>query len=357
MTFYLLFKSYFKLALRHSWKNKWSVLINVLGLGVALSMCIFVYSLYAHNIEFDSFYENTDDVYRINSMTFENGKERRNELTPIAMDRVLRNEIGSVLQVSSFFDEYFNVKYKNEFFEESVGVASKDFFNMFSIPLWYGAYEGFADQPLVYLTKPTAKKYFGDEVALGEKLTFYLSATRKIELEVGGVFERIPLNSSFSMDMLISLDSYIQNSELNPNDWDNRLYLSHYIRTTEKSISTISDQMAEYIPLQNEGHKELKMNRFELVPFKSDIHNNANMYRNNTNIRLDADIYIIFTSLAGMVFLIACFNLANTSIAMIAKRLKEIGIRKTLGSENRQILMQFLMEMGVICLLAFIVGL
>ncbi|MEM7296743.1 MAG: FtsX-like permease family protein [Bacteroidota bacterium] len=357
MTFYPLFKSYFKLAMRHSWKNKWAVLINIAGLGVALSMCIFVYSLYAHNFEFDSFYENTDDVYRINSMTFENGQERRNEISPSPIEYTLRNDMSSVQQVSSYFDEYMSVKIGNDFFEQSIGIASSDFFEMFEMPLWYGSFSGFGEKPMIFLTKSTSKRYFGNEVALGKRLTLFITSTKKIEVEVGGVFERIPLNSSFGFNGIICLNDYLKGSNINMNDWKRRLYMSHYVRTEAANTNSIESRLNDYLPQQNEAHESLKMTRFELIPFKSPLHNDADMYRNNTNIRLGIEIYIIFTSLAFMIFLIACFNLANSSIAMIASRLKEIGIRKTLGSENKQILIQFLIEMGVVCLLSFIVAL
>lgn len=356
-TMYPLFKSYFKLAMRHSWKNKWSVMINVVGLGVALSMCIFVYSIYAYNFEFDSYFENTEDVYRLHSMTFENGSERQNEITPLALDDILRNKISQVQGVSSIFDEYYTVKKGTDYFEQEVGIVSSDFFSMFKFPLWYGSYADFGDKPLVYLSKPTAKKFFGDEVALGKELTIYVSSQRKIEVTVGGVFDRIPLNTSFTTSMMISLDNFTRAFETNKNDWANRFYVTHFVKTSAPSIPTVIEKISEYIPQQNDGHKELKMKAFKLVPFRSSIHNDRDMYRTNTNARLGYEVHIIFTSLAAMVFLIACFNLANSSIAMIANRLKEIGIRKTLGSENRQIMVQFLMEMGIVCALAFVIGL
>lgn len=356
-TMYPLFKSYFKLAMRHSWKNKWSVMINVVGLGLALSMCIFVYSIYAYNFEFDSFFDDTENIYRVHSMTFENGQERRNEITPIAMSHVLKNEVSQIQNVTTIFDEYYTVKNGTDYFTHEVGIVSSNFFEMFQFPLWYGSYSDFGDKPLVYLTKQTAKKFFGDQVALGEELTIFLSSDQKLEVVVGGVFERVPLNTSFTMSVIISMDDFMRGMNINPNDWSNKFYLSHFVKTTPQSIPGIVEQMAAYIPQQNDGHEALKIKSFDLVPFRDSVNNDAEMYRTNANSRLGMEIYVVFTSLASMVFLIACFNLANSSIAMISKRLKEIGIRKTLGSENRQIMVQFLIEMGIVCAFAFVIGL
>lgn len=356
MTQIPLFKSYFKLALRHSWKNKWSVLINVLGLGAALSMCIFVYSIYAYNFEFDTFYKNVEDVYRIHSLSFENNRERRNELSPGPLDYVLRNELSGISQVTSFKEVNGTVHLNNDYFEEYVGIVPADFFEMFDTPLWYGSYADFDSQPWVYLSKDAAKRYFGNQVATGEKLDLYISS-KKVELIVAGVFERSPTNTSFDMPVFISQKTYQTTTNRDMTDWDSKYYMGHYVRTKPENIASIENALKKHLPKQNESHKEMKLTDFQLVPFLHPIHSQNDVYRANTNRRISPEPLIIFTVLASMIFLVACFNLANSSIAMIANRLKEIGVRKTLGSENHKILTQFLMEMGVICTFSLIIGL
>ncbi len=352
-----LFKSYFKLALRHSWKNKWSVLINVTGLGLALSMCVFLYLIYAYNIEFDTFYQGTENTYRIHAMTYENGAERRNEIAPFALESKIRNDIAGIDAVSSYTGRTLDIKVGNDFFSEYTGIISTDFYEMFEIPLWYGSFEGFGDQPLVYLNERQSKKYFGNEVALGKTITVYFHSEKKIDFTVGGVFQKIPLNSSFDFAMLINQKEYIQGMEIDPNDWTNKRYEGIYVKANPTRIKQITEEINSYVSIQNEGHEERKISRFELVPFLSPLVASELLYRSYVTARLRPQVYIIFTVLIAMIFLTACFNLANTSMAMIAKRLKEIGIRKTLGSGSRQILIQFLFEMGIISALAFIVAL
>lgn len=352
-----LFKSYFKLALRHSWKNKWPVLINVTGLGIALSMCVFMYTLYAYNFEFDSFYEDTDNLYRIHAMTFENGQERRNEAVPIALEDKLRNEIAGIDAVSSYFARSINIKKGNEFFSEYAGIASSDLVDMFEMPLWYGSYEGFGERPLIYLSKSLAVKLYGNEMALGEELTLYFGDVEKIEVTVGGVMEKIPLNSSFDFNLILNQREYLQAMDMDPNDWSNKRYEGQYLSLNDNKLEQVTEELNNYISVQNEGHEERKITEFELVPFITKLNADDVMNRKYTNGRLRPQVYIIFTVLISMIFLTACFNLANTSMALIAKRLKEIGIRKTLGSGSRQILIQFLFEMGIISFLAFIIAL
>lgn len=351
-----LFKSYFKLALRHSWKNKWPVTINVMGLGLALSMCMFVYMLYAYNFEFDNFYQDTEDVYRLHSITEQNGEERRNEVSPVALDYSLRNEISGINEVSSYFTESIKVKHENNFFTESVGVVSVDFVEMFDLPLSYGSFDQFGKLPLVYLTQPLATRYFGTNVALGEELTLMLSKDVKLEVIVGGIFDKIPQNSSFRFDMMLSQGDYLNSLNIDANDWSIRRLVGHYVQLTPPQQERVMDDVSSYIPLQNEKNKEFLVKRFELIPFATAPPTNLILAKRFVNSRINASALIIFTVLAFLVFLTACFNLANTSIALISRRLKEIGVRKTLGSGSGQILVQFLMEMGVISLLAFIIA-
>ncbi len=351
-----LFKSYFKLALRHSWKNKGPVTINVIGLGLALSMCVFVYMIYAFNIEFDTFYKNTDDIYRVHAITEQRGEERRNEFSPIALDSKLRNEISGISQVSSYFVETNQVKKGNDFFAETFAVVSTDFPEMFELPLWYGSFADFGKLPQVYLTKPLAIKYFGSRSALGEKLTLILSNKKRLEVTIGGVLEKIPLNSSFRFQILMNQADYLRAMNIDANDWSNNLFPGHYLKISSTNRASVLDNISLNIPLQNEKHKLTKISRFELIPFSeakpSDLIENVS-YVNN---RIGSQGLIIFSVLALMVFFTACFNLANTSIALISRRLKEIGIRKTLGSGSRQILVQFLLEMSLISTLAFIIA-
>ncbi len=352
-----LIKSYVTLALRHSWKNKGPVSINILGLGLALSMCVFVYMMYAYNLEFDNFYRNTADIYRLHSITVQNGEERRNEFSPFALDDQLRNSLGGVQAVSSFFTENITVKNNQSFYTQTAGIISQDFTQMFELPLSYGSFADLADQPTVYLTKSLATKYFGKEVALGKTLTLILTNEQKMDLVVAGVLEKIPLNSSFRFDLLISHKSYTEAMDLDVNDWSSGQFTGHYLKLSQTQMQVVTKALNTYIPLQNEQYKELKIRRFELIPFAAPLPTDLIRAARFVNRRLRPEGLIIFSTLAMLVFFTACFNLANTSMALMSRRLKEIGIRKTMGSGSGQILFQFLLEMAVISSLAFVIAL
>ncbi len=350
-----LIKSYFKLALRYSWKNRLSVGINIAGLGLSLSLCVFVYMLYAYNIEFDTFYKETDNIYRIHSITERNGSDRRGEFSPIALGDKLRNEISGVNETTTYYARNMTIKKETDYFEHYVGMVSANFFDMFDIPLKYGSLDSYETQPLVYLRDDMATNFFGNDNPIGKSLTLYFSE-KKLEVTVGGVFEKIPLNSTFGFDVLIGLDHYLRVMEHDRNDWGSSRFVAHFMDINVQDKNQIDQNINEYLVLQNNQNKQLKIKKMELVPFITDLHADHVLYSKYTNGRLRPQVMIIFLILASLVFFTACFNLANTSIGLIAKRLKEIGVRKTLGSGNRQILIQFLFEMMITTSLAFIVA-
>lgn len=352
-----LYKSYFKLALRHSWKNKVAVLINVLGLGIALSMCIAVYVIHAYNREFDTFYTDVDDIYRVHSMTFENGQKRRNESTPIAMEDRLASEISGIEAAASYFRKRVTVKNGNDYFSEIAGVASSNFFTFFDIPLLYGSFNQFGNQPSVYLTKELSTKYFGDVVPVGQILTIRLSSKRKYDVIIAGVFDKIPLNTSFDFNIMINMNDYLSQYDIEKNDWKNKRNTGQYLKISEPNqVARIEQSIQQYVPFQNDGQEEWKINKFELVPFISTLVSEQELWNNYVNGRLRPQVLLIFVVLVSLVLFTACFNMANTSMAMISNRLKEIGIRKTLGSANKQILIQFLFEMSIVTSMAFIIA-
>ena len=342
--------------MRQSWKNLGSVSFNIIGLGVALSLCIFVYMLYAYNLEFDSTYTKNSNTYRVHSVTLHNEKEKRNEFSPIALDDILRNKISGISQVSSYFTQNITVKRGIDFFQESTAIVSTDFVEMFEIPLWNGSFEEFDNQPLVYLTQPVAFKYFGDLDPIGENLTLYLKDTIKLQVTVGGVFDRIPANSSFRFQILINQNDYLRSMHHKSNNWSSNVLMGHYLNIPHNQTDQISEEINQYIAIQNEYQKSLKIKRFELIPFAIPMPSDMIIGKTYTNSRTRPEALIIFTTLASLIFLIACFNMANNAMALISKRLREIGVRRTLGAGKFQILVQFLIEMGIIAAFAFVIA-
>ena len=114
--------------------------------------------------------------------------------------------------------------------------------------------------------------------------------------------------------------------------------------------------MNKYVKLLNEKQKAYRSVSFELVPFTTPIIN-GEVSQSNLRLPIPTIALFIFSTLAFIILVIACFNLTNTTMALTGRRLKEIGIRKVVGSGRNQIVYQFLSEVVITISLAIIAGL
>ena len=357
-TSYALYKSYFKLAWRQLLKNKGPISLNVLGMGLALGFCITVYMIHAYNVEFDTFYGDTSNIFRIHGMKQNEGKLERHEATPFALEEPLELDLANVEMVSSYFLQKAVVKKENQYFNEYLALASPNFLDLFDIPLKSGSKANLSDPGTIFLPEETAEKYYGEISPIGEDLTVYFSNNKKVNLTVGGVFKKIPLNTSFNFTAFINRDTYLSVSGIDLNDWSSKATAGQYIKlSSADNKEVVEAALSKYIPLQNEGHEEWKLDGFELIPFIDPLITSHMLDGDYINARVDPKATAIFMVMAALILFIGCFNMANTSMALIAKRVKEIGVRKTLGSFNHQIFTQFLFEMLITMSLAFVLAL
>jgi hypothetical protein len=130
-----------------------------------------------------------------------------------------------------------------------------------------------------------------------------------------------------------------------------------FVQIPEKSLlPSISTGLKEYLPVQNRAREDFRINRFSLIPLKEVGANTRNIWSSGLFPSLHPAALIAPPIMAIFILLIACFNFANTSIAIFSKRLKEIGLRKTFGGQRKQLVVQFMSETFIICFLALLVG-
>jgi ABC-type antimicrobial peptide transport system permease subunit len=349
-----LYKSYAKIAMRSAWKHKGPVITNVIGMGLALGYCITVYMIMAYNYEFDSFFENTDDVVRIHSFKTDNEIEKRYEMMPLPLLSQLEHDVAGVKGVTTYEDATATVQTKADYYKESVSMASSNFIEFFDFPIVAGSAASFANPNTVFLSKETAEKYYGNTSAMGELLTLHFGDNKGIEVQVGGVFDKIPLNTSFDIDILMNLAAYLTVREKTTDDWKNTMNTAVYVRTSNPGA--IQSALTQSIPLQNEMQTSWKINRYEAIPFVDERVADHLIDYGPSNKRIRPQALIIFGVMGFMILMVACFNMANSSMALIAYRVKEVGVRKTLGSKNRQIFFQFIFEMFVMMSMSFVLA-
>ena len=350
-------QNYFKIAFRSTIKNRTHVMINVLGLGIALAFSITIYLILAYNLEFDRYYTQTDPIYRIHSLkTMENGMTVRHEVAPVPMGSLMSTELAGIEKWSRYIVWGENLAIEKKSFSQRIAFADPDFLKMFQIPLKFGYSSGSLEKSSIYLTAETAERYFGDSDPVGQAMTLYLDPTRTTTLKVAGVFEKIPVNSSFLFEAMVHFDHFLNAENLDPTAWTNWIQPGLYVELNANvSADQIRPQLEKYKITYNEKRPEWQIAGYDIVGFKeSDKLGQRVVYGGYANFRLGEEVLIVFSSMALLILLIACFNLANSSMALMSKRIREIGMRKVMGSNSSQIFIQFLLEMLMISFLSLI---
>jgi ABC-type antimicrobial peptide transport system permease subunit len=349
-----LYRSFFKLALRNSWKNKGPIFLNILGLGLALSFCLTIYMLNAYNLEFDSFYKEADKYYRLHSLRKTHNSTGRYELVPLPMLDYLRSNSSNVKNVTTFSYDAAIVKDGYDFIKENGAIVSDNFFEMFDMPLKYGDQSRLKDQNTVFITERMSEKYFKDLFPIDQTMTIYVDEQYKAEVVVGGVVADYPLNSSFQFDILVSQQLYNSLASLDPNNWKKTKRVGMYLET--ENPEELLNELEDARLLNNEQSTTWQIADFDLMPFIDARVSDHIINYSPGNMRIRPEAVIIFVFMALLILLVACFNFTNTGIALMANRVKEIGIRRTIGSQSRQIFLQFFFEILVISFFALLVA-
>jgi ABC-type antimicrobial peptide transport system permease subunit len=212
----------------------------------------------------------------------------------------------------------------------------------------------------VLISDKLALTYFGTTDAVGKPLTQLVSGKQR-EFTVGGVYRAFPANSSFRFDLVSTFENYFvdptQKSTIE-NDWAKWSTTFLHIKNPG-AIEGVKKILQGYVTTQNEARPDLKAKVFYVEPFVGMAHRSVREKNQGhwfNRPMPPAGVLAPFI-MAGFMLLVACFNFTNNAIALAGKRLKEIGIRKVVGGQRKELIFQFLSETLVFCLLALGAGL
>jgi ABC-type antimicrobial peptide transport system permease subunit len=352
-------QSYFKVAIRHLLRNKSYVLLNTLGMGIALTCCITAYLLVAYNLEFDAYFaeDQTKRVVKVvHHLQQPDGETYRQLTAPVVLAPLAAREIAGIRSFTRYCSDGAYLRYGNNTFAQTVYFADSAFFDLFRLGLKSGAYRNFRSRNAIFLGENLARKYFGNADPVGETVQVQLG-NRVLPVLVGGVLAELPLNSSFTHDALMRIEPYLDTYAIRPDDWrESRDASVLFTLDDPAQRERIAGQLGRYLPLRNAAKTDAKSTAFELVPFLAPFSPNE-VRQSYLHLRIPFKALVIFMTLGLLILLIACFNLTNTTLALTARRLKEIGVRKVVGSGQGQIVIQFLLEMALTIALAVVAGL
>ncbi|HEY8920413.1 MAG TPA: ABC transporter permease [Chitinophaga sp.] len=356
-----MFKNYLKIAWRNLWKQKVFTLINVGGLTIGLTVSMLLLLWVQQELSYDRYNTKWDRIYRLHTDIHVNNSNFISCQVQDVMGPTLAHDYP---QIEKFVrldpPRDILVRKGNETLQEKKAAwADSTIFDVFTLPLLAGDPKTALTAPYsVVLSETAARKYFQSTDVVGKIL--HLNNTA--DYQVTGVMKDMPDASHFHFDFLMSM-SEMENSR--SNNWGNHNYYTYVLVRPGVSESILNaflrDVTKKYIaPFYSEilhiSMDKLEQGgnhvRYDATPL-SMIHLHADR-ADQSSIEPGGNIqYVyIFSAAAVFILLIACINFMNLSTARSASRAREVGVRKALGSQRKQLILQFLSESWLICALA-----
>ncbi|MEM1405732.1 MAG: ABC transporter permease [Bacteroidota bacterium] len=346
-----MFKNYFLIALRNLLQYKTYSVINISGLTLGIVCFTYIFLFVNHELSFDKFHENADDVYTV-PLTWHFGAT----VLPTAR---ATSRVGPLLQES--FPEvtsFLRIKNPGKILVKSSSLISQEhqifyadstFFDLFTFPLLEGDPQTALTEPnSIVISASLAQKYFGNDwqalSLVGKTLNI-----EGIEYEITGLVQEPPSNSHLQFTGLMSFSTLPESK--GGGDFSGSSYMT-YISTLGGVNSLSLDQKVD--TLMASMFEEGTSVTLDITPL-SDIYLESRM---ETGLGPISDVkYIYIFSVIGLVIiLIACINYMNLSTSRSVERAKEVGIRKVMGALRKQLTIQFLSESALMTLIALILG-
>lgn len=353
-------QNYFKTSSRSLLRNPLNSFINVFGLSLAIGFCILGYAFARWTINTDQFHENKNSIYLITYKAQRNAGLQEYGKTPRSLGELMQQDFPQVKRMCRVEDEAVVVKYQDLVFHERVRYADPSFLEMFTFPMKWGSAASLKDVNSIILNEEMAQKYFGESNPIGETILLNFGSSKSKAFKVSGVAKKFPDAHTIDFNFLIHFDNLrtLQNN-YRIDDWSKAVNATFVQVEEAGDIAAMQLRMDKYKEAQNKtAEPDWAIVEFGFQPL-------ATLHIQSENIQDDisassADNYsaIMFQVAVGLVMLIlACLNYVNIAIVSAAKRLKEIGVRKTIGATRTVMIIQFLTENVVVTSVALVIGL
>ena len=351
-----MFKNYLKIAFRALLRQKLYSAINVTGLALGISCTIIVAVLLQFDLSFNTMYPKKDRLYRVvTDETNSSGAVGKSSSSPGAIGEAMVKEFPEVEQATVVLvdqEGLFAVRTGNieKKFKVDQGVihAFPAFLHMFDIPMIAGT-PALNEPNTVVLTRSVAKRFFGEEPAIGNTIRW----ENKTDLRVVGVTPDPPSNSDLDFTVVIS-GSELKKTDAWMFDWRN---LSSNVQTFVllRNGASVAHVNAQFPRFKDEYMQNVLYKREHHLQALKDMHYEPE-YADIQRFVVSPATLSSLAVIGLLLILTACVNFVNMATAQAMNRAREIGVRKVLGADRKQISRQFLGETFLIVLISVMVS-
>src|SRR6185312_8567764 len=338
-----MFRNYIKTALRSLAKHKLHSIINITGLSVGMAVAMLIGLWIFDEVAFNHNFDNHARVGRVIQNITSNGNVETWMSMPFPLGEVLQKDYGNDFRrVVREVDEERTVRLGHKRIDEKGAYMEKGGAELFSLPMVRGSRDGLEHNPqTIFLSESMAKAFFGQTDPIGQTLEFDTAV-----LKVAGVYKDFPRNSSFAdCQFIATWDFFLREHQWlwtiedpwRPNFVNIYVQLADNVSFGQASAS-IRDSKFRHV------NAHLQQMKPSVFLFPMDRWHLYSEYKDGKNIGGAIRYVWMFGTIGLFVLLLACINFMNLSTAQSETRAREVGIRKTLGSVRRQLVIQFFNE-------------
>lgn len=345
-------KNYIKIAWRNIRNAPIYSGINILGLGIGMACCLLIYSYVNYQLSFDRQHTQKEKIFRLNKeVTPETGGTEFHAITSGPMGPQLKEdfpEVKGYTRVLPWFSEVLLRREDDYYKTDRFLLADSTFFSTFDFKLLAGSKSTALTEPLsVVISEKVAQLFFGDGDPIGQTIT----GLNDLDYTVTGVIENAPENSHLQYEVLASWSSvgpgaldfgWLQN-------WRPQAIYTYLLLDSSQSAKQLQPKLSGFM----ERHFSERADQYKLYLQPLDeiyLHSSAIRYDDTVRSGSIVNVYI-FSAVAILILFIACINFVNISVARCMNRIREVGIRKSLGAQRDQVSVYFLTESLMLSLL------
>lgn len=329
-----MYKNYFLTAIRNFKKDKAYAFINLIGLAIGLASVILIFAYIQYEFSYDKSYSNSDHIYRLVSEN-KNNESEKSVMLPAALAATLKTEFPEIEATSPFSENKVDFMHNEELLSVDVIYSDSNFFKVFNLPFSSGnPATALGSKDNIVISKKTANLFFSQSNPIGKEMRIKNYDGKIVSCKVMGVMENVAANNHFKADAVIA-----GSSDTAKLSWTSFAAVSQYILLHKNTnINQLENKVSSIY--KKYGFPDDADIRFQPV---QSIHLHSNIpdepYTNS-----DISYVYIFAFVALLILSIACINYINLTTARSLQRVREVGVRKVLGAERKQLALQFITE-------------